>query len=160
VRAAGLTTTELDSVLTGKYVEVYREPRVTIEVAKMAGNFVHVLGEVRLPGSYEVMPNATVLQAIARAGGATQDASLGSVILMRRTGPSSMVARQVHTNRASAVARRARIRTFVVSTSCTSRRPRSRASTGSSTSSSAASRRQPLATFTDGKRSTSNAFSL
>jgi len=100
VRAAGLTTTELDSVLTGRYVDVYREPRVTIEVAKMAGNFVHVLGEVKLPGSYEVMPNATVLQAIARAGGATQDASLGSVILMRRTGPSSMVARQVHTNRA------------------------------------------------------------
>src|SRR4029078_10993970 len=78
VRAAGLTTAALDSLLTEKYRAVYREPRVTIAVARLAGNFVHVLGEVRAPGSYEVLPNATVLQAIARAGGANGNASEGN----------------------------------------------------------------------------------
>jgi polysaccharide export outer membrane protein len=100
VRAAGLTTTELDTTLTGMYRSVYRDPHVTIAVARLAGNFIHVLGEVRAPGSYEVMPNATVLQAIARAGGATDGAAMGNVILMRRTGPNSMVARKVQANHA------------------------------------------------------------
>ena len=100
VRAAGLTTAELDSFLTDQYRAVYREPRVTVAVTRLAGNFVHVLGEVRAPGSYEVMPNATVLQAIARAGGATDGAAMGNVILMRRTGPNSLVARKVQANHA------------------------------------------------------------
>jgi protein involved in polysaccharide export with SLBB domain len=100
VRAAGLTTVELDSALTTAYRSVYREPHVTIAVARLAGNFVHVLGEVRLPGSYEVLPNSTVLQAIARAGGATDGAAMGNVILMRRTGPNSMVARRIQANHA------------------------------------------------------------
>ena len=100
VRAAGMTTADLDSVLTGMYRNVYREPHVTIGVSRLAGNFVHVLGEVHVPGSYEVLPNATVLQAIARAGGATDGAAMGNVILMRRTGPNSMVARRVQANHA------------------------------------------------------------
>jgi polysaccharide export outer membrane protein len=100
VRAAGLTTHELDSTLTVRYVDVYRAPRVTVAVAKMAGNFVHVFGRVKNPGSYEVLPNATVLQAITRAGGTLEDASMGSVVLMRRTGPSSMLVRKVQSNRA------------------------------------------------------------
>jgi len=100
VRAAGLTTAELDSFLTEQYRAVYREPRVTIAVVRLAGNFVHVMGEVRMPGSYEVLPNATVLQAIARAGGATDGAAMGNVILMRRTGPNSLVARKIQANHA------------------------------------------------------------
>jgi len=100
VRAAGMTTADLDSVLMLKYASVYREPRITIDVTKLAGNFVHVMGEVNTPGSYELMPNATVLQAIARAGGANNKAALNNIILMRRTGPNSMVARRVEVNRA------------------------------------------------------------
>ncbi|MGH7726814.1 MAG: polysaccharide biosynthesis/export family protein [Candidatus Eiseniibacteriota bacterium] len=102
IRAAGLTTTDLDSVLMIRFAEVYREPRITVGVAKMAGNFVHVFGSVRSPGSFEITPNATVMQAIARAGGVTPEAALGSVVLMRRTGPSSLVARKVQVNRAIA----------------------------------------------------------
>jgi len=100
VRAAGRTPGELDSVLTEKYVDVFREPNITVTVSRLAGNFVHVLGNVRAPGSFEVMPNATVLQAIARAGGPTSDGAMGNVILMRRTGPSSLVVRKVQLNRA------------------------------------------------------------
>ena len=100
VRAAGHTPGELDSMLTARYADVYRAPRVTVALAKMAGNFVHVFGRVRQPGSYELTPNATVLQAIARAGGTLEDASLGSVVLMRRTGPQSLVVRQIDADRA------------------------------------------------------------
>lgn len=100
VRAAGLTPGELDSVLTVEYVDVFREPNITVTVAKLAGNMVHVMGQVRIPGAYEVTPNATVLQAVARAGGPSINAKMGSVLLMRRTGPSSMVVRKVSLDRA------------------------------------------------------------
>ena len=100
IRAAGHTTHELDSLLTLKYADVYRAPRVTVALAKMAGNFVHVFGRVRVPGSYELTPNATVLQAITRAGGPADDASMGNVVLMRRTGPNSLIVRHVDTDRA------------------------------------------------------------
>jgi polysaccharide export outer membrane protein len=100
VRAAGLTTAELDSVLMNRYSATYRDPHITVAIAKLAGNMVHVLGEVRAPGSYEVLPNATVLQSIARAGGTTNGAALGNVILLRRTGPTSLVARRVKVSRA------------------------------------------------------------
>jgi polysaccharide export outer membrane protein len=100
IRAAGHTTHELDSLLTLRYADVYRAPRVTVALAKMAGNYVHVFGRVKIPGSYELMPNATVLQAIARAGGPQDDASLGSIVLLRRTGPQSLVVREVDADRA------------------------------------------------------------
>jgi polysaccharide export outer membrane protein len=100
VRAAGRTPGEIDSVLTGRYVDVFREPNITVSVVKVAGNYVHVLGAVRSPGSFELLPNATVMQALARAGGMTNDGSMGNVILMRRTGPSSLVARKVQLARA------------------------------------------------------------
>ena len=100
VRAAGHTPGELDSMLTLRYIDVYRDPKITVSVARLAGNFVHVLGNVRNPGSFELMPNATVLQAVARAGGGMPDAAMGSVILMRRTGPSSLVVRKVQLDRA------------------------------------------------------------
>jgi protein involved in polysaccharide export with SLBB domain len=100
ILAAGRTPGELDSLLTGLYVDVYREPNITVSVAKLAGNFVHVLGNVRVPGSFEVTPNATVLQAIARAGGPTNDAAMGSVVLMRRTGPNSLGVRKLQLNKA------------------------------------------------------------
>lgn len=95
VLAAGRTPGELDTLLTGLYVDVYREPTITVTVAKLAGNFVHVLGYVRAPGSFELTPNATVLQALARAGGPSNEASLGNVVLMRRTGPASIAVRKV-----------------------------------------------------------------
>jgi polysaccharide export outer membrane protein len=100
VRAAGRTPGELDSVLTRQYVDVFREPNITVTVSHLAGNYVHVLGQVRNPGSYEVLPNATVLQAVVRAGGPAMNASMGSVVLMRRTGPSSMAIRKVSLDRA------------------------------------------------------------
>jgi protein involved in polysaccharide export with SLBB domain len=100
IRAAGRTPGELDSLLTGLYVDVYREPNITVSVAKLAGNFVHVLGSVRNPGSFELTPNATVLQAVARAGGPANDAAMGSVLLMRRTGPSSLGVRKLKLSQA------------------------------------------------------------
>jgi polysaccharide biosynthesis/export protein PslD len=94
VIAAGLTPRELETTLVGLLSADYRSPRLTIEVAKLAGNMVHVLGRVNRPGAYEAGPFMTVSQAIAAAGGFEDDASRNSVLVYHRDG-----ARTVHVAR-------------------------------------------------------------
>jgi polysaccharide export outer membrane protein len=95
ILVAGMSTGEVDSVLAGLYADVYINPDITTAIKEVAGNEVHVLGQVKFPGSYTKVPNMTALQAIASAGGFEDDASKGSVIVMRRTGPGSLITRKI-----------------------------------------------------------------
>ena len=60
VIAAGRSTTELEQDLVRLLSREQIEPRVVVEVSKLAGNQVHVLGSVLKPGSYEAGPFVTV----------------------------------------------------------------------------------------------------
>jgi polysaccharide export outer membrane protein len=93
---AGLSTQEADSILAERYADVYVNPSITVSVKSVAGNLVHVLGEVRNPGSYSMQPNATVLQMIAQAGGFQDDAQQGEVVVLRRNGPNDLVYRRLN----------------------------------------------------------------
>jgi protein involved in polysaccharide export with SLBB domain len=86
VVAAGRTVSELESELVKLLGAALKRPRVTIEVAEVAGNEVHVIGRVDHPGSYKASPYLTVSQAIARAGGFKDDASTNSVLVFHRDG--------------------------------------------------------------------------
>ncbi len=86
VVAAGLTPRELEQALVALLAPELRNPRVTVEVADVAGNLVHVLGQVQAPSSVPVRPFMTVLQAIAGAGGFKEDAARNSVVVFRRDG--------------------------------------------------------------------------
>ena len=86
VVAAGRTPRELEAALVDMLSVTLREPRVTIEVAKIAGNQVHVLGRVVRPGSYPAEPFVTATQAIAAAGGFSDDAARNSVVVFHRAG--------------------------------------------------------------------------
>ena len=50
---------------------------------------VYVLGEVNKPGAFEVASVKSLLNAIAQAGGATENAVTGSVMLVRNKGPEA-----------------------------------------------------------------------
>jgi polysaccharide export outer membrane protein len=50
---------------------------------------VHVMGQVQTPGEYRVPDNTNVLELISKAGGPTEYARLGSVVL-KRNGASSV----------------------------------------------------------------------
>jgi protein involved in polysaccharide export with SLBB domain len=86
VIAAGRTVRELESQLIDLLSASLKQPRVTVEVNKIAGNQVHVLGRVLKPGSYPADPFLTVAQAITQAGGFTDDASKNSVVVFHRRG--------------------------------------------------------------------------
>lgn len=68
VQAAGLTPMELAGSLTEKLRKYVADPRVTVVVTQVNSQRIFVLGEVQHTGAMMLLPNMTVLQALASAG--------------------------------------------------------------------------------------------
>ncbi|MDA8231087.1 MAG: polysaccharide biosynthesis/export family protein [Magnetospirillum sp.] len=86
VRAAGLTPTQLEDSLKGKYSQELRQAAITVMVKGIAGQRVYVDGEVGQPQMVSIPGNLTAMQAIASAGGFKQSARKSEVLVIRRNG--------------------------------------------------------------------------
>ena len=84
ILAAGMTPPSIDSLVTDLYSGFIHEPEVTVIVRGFAATSVYVVGEVRDPGTVEMKPKMTVLQALAAAKGPLRTAKMNSVIMLRR----------------------------------------------------------------------------
>jgi polysaccharide export outer membrane protein len=83
VNARGLTTVQLSGAIAGRLKQNYiRDPSVAVEIETYRPFFV--LGEVTFPGQYPYVPNMTVENAIAIAGGFTPRASRDKVTVTRK----------------------------------------------------------------------------
>lgn len=81
VAAAGSTARQLEEKLSLLWGADYiKDPHVRVHLQKKQ---FFVLGEVKEPGSYELVGNITVLKAISMAGGFTDFAREGAVIVLR-----------------------------------------------------------------------------
>jgi len=92
VEARGLTTSQLGSAIAGRLRSGYvRDPSVAVEIETYRPFFV--LGEVTFPGQYPYVPNMTVENAIAIAGGFTPRAAKDKVSITRKVqgAPSRLV---------------------------------------------------------------------
>jgi polysaccharide export outer membrane protein len=84
INARGLTVSELDSTLTARFAVDYRNPELSVMVRKRGEQFVYVFGEVGKPGAISLVePQMGLLQAVAMAGGFTDDASDSEVLVVR-----------------------------------------------------------------------------
>ena len=82
VPARGATTQKLARIITERLKQGYvREPHVTVAIESYRPFFI--LGEVTTPGQYPYVPNMTVENAIAVAGGFSPRAKKGTVELTR-----------------------------------------------------------------------------
>lgn len=87
VVAADRTPEELDRVLTQKLAEKYFEsPDVSVGIKSSAGRLVTVDGAVTKAGAYPVLGPLTLMQAVALAGGAEEEANLRRVAVFRNVG--------------------------------------------------------------------------
>ena len=87
VDAANLTTAQLDDRLTQLLGTKYLEnPDVSVAIRSSSGRVVTVDGAVRDPGSYPVMRPISLIQAIAMAKGATDEANIRRVAVFRTIG--------------------------------------------------------------------------
>ena len=83
VEARGMTTAQLGGAITARLKSGYvRDPSVAVEIDTYRPFFV--LGEVTYPGQYPFVPNMTVENAIAIAGGFTPRASRDKVTITRK----------------------------------------------------------------------------
>jgi len=84
VQAAGQTPHQLELALVGKLRNYIAEPEVAVIVSEMKSQKFNILGEVNKPGTYPLTNGATVLDAIALAGGFRDFAKQKSVYVLRR----------------------------------------------------------------------------
>ena len=83
VHARGLTTVQLGNTVAARLKEGFiREPNVAVEIETYRPFFV--LGEVTFPGQYPYVPNMTVENAVAIAGGFTPRAFRDKVTITRK----------------------------------------------------------------------------
>ena len=81
--ASGKTATDLQKEISQKYTKYIAQPAVTVVVKEVNSPKVSVLGEVKNPGVYKIKERATVLDAIAMAGGLTEYAKKDKITVIR-----------------------------------------------------------------------------
>ncbi len=83
----GLTVPEMQEALVGAYRSFLREPEITVTLKDFDKPYFLASGEVAKPGKYELREDLTVAEAVAIAGGFTQQALHSQVVVFRRISP-------------------------------------------------------------------------
>jgi len=84
LQASSLTPGQLAGEINQAYSRELKNPSATVHVQNMPNRQVFVQGQVNHPGAFSLQPGMTALQAIANAGGQTDEAELSNVVLIRR----------------------------------------------------------------------------
>jgi polysaccharide biosynthesis/export protein len=84
VQVAGLTVTQAHDLIVQKESEHLNHPELNLILEGFTRPYVVVAGEVAKPGQIEMRDNMTALTAILMAGGFTQMAKAGQVIVFRK----------------------------------------------------------------------------
>ncbi len=84
IQAAGRTPLKLEQDIAARLKNYISEPEVTVIVQQINSQKINVLGMVAKPGSYPLTNSATVLDAIAVAGGFRDFAKKKSIYILRQ----------------------------------------------------------------------------
>lgn len=84
VQATGRTPLKLEQEIASKLSSYISEPEVTVMVQQINSEKFNILGQVAKPGSYSLAGSATVLDAIALAGGFRDFAKQKGIYILRR----------------------------------------------------------------------------
>jgi len=82
VQASGLTPMQLAASITEKLKKFVADPRVTVVVTQMNSQRIFLTGEVLRSGAVNLLPDMTVMQALASAG-FTQFANTKKIYVLR-----------------------------------------------------------------------------
>ncbi|HXF81477.1 MAG TPA: polysaccharide biosynthesis/export family protein [bacterium] len=86
IHVAGLTVEQATRKIADALAVYIRGPQVVVIVKEFRKVRISVLGQVMRPGTFELKPGATVLDALAAAGGLTEKASVTQARLVRASG--------------------------------------------------------------------------
>jgi polysaccharide export outer membrane protein len=94
VLAAGKSLAHVDSVITGAYAAIIRDPQITIMLKEFDESVVYILGEVEGQGAFELISGMTLLGALAQGRIDLSRADKGSVLVIRRVAHDHIVGMQ------------------------------------------------------------------
>lgn len=87
VKAGGLTLRELESELKKLLKDgFFKDPQLAVGVETYKSQKIHIVGEVRNPGTYALTGEMSLIEAIARAGSTLPSASGEALIVRPRSG--------------------------------------------------------------------------
>jgi polysaccharide export outer membrane protein len=89
VQATGRTPLKLEEEIAARLKNYIAEPEVTVIVQQINSQKFNILGQVNKPGSYVISNSATVLDAIALAGGFRDFAKQKSIYILRQDADGS-----------------------------------------------------------------------
>jgi polysaccharide export outer membrane protein len=84
IKVSGLTTEEMQALLTEKLKTVVNDPQVTVIVKAVKSRKIFLVGNVIKQGVYPLGGRKTALEAIAEAGGLGPFAKTGSIYVLRK----------------------------------------------------------------------------
>lgn len=93
--ASGLDANQLANLIAERLKEFKERPSVSVSVKEVNSYSVYVLGEVAKPGKYQLKSHATVLQAVAVAGGFSIYAAKNKMQVLRRVGKEDGKPREI-----------------------------------------------------------------
>lgn len=85
VDARGKTVPQINKIMSDRLAKYIADAVVTVSIQEIKGNKVYVIGQVNKPGEFIMNPSVDVMQALSMAGGTTPFASLGDIVILRRT---------------------------------------------------------------------------
>jgi len=91
VQAAGQTPLKLEQEIAARLKNYVSEPEVTVIVQQINSQKFNILGQVTRPGSYPIANSATVLDAIALAGGFKDFAKQKSIYILRQNADGTQI---------------------------------------------------------------------
>jgi len=95
VTVAGLNSQEISELIAKKLVEgkYLKNPQVSVLVKEYKSKKVHVLGQVKNPGTFPFQDNMNVVQAITMAGGFTPIANENKTTITRKVEGKEIIIR-------------------------------------------------------------------
>lgn len=99
VPAAGLSLSQLQSIVLGKYKNQFDNLKVTMALESTDSNLVYVSGQVLKPDTYQLVQPTTVAQILSQAGINWETAALDSIVVVSRRSDGRPAGRLVDLNK-------------------------------------------------------------
>ena len=91
IQASGMSTLALKNLIRIKLKRFLDNPEVTVILVESHSKKFYIIGKVNLPGTYPLIYNMTVLQALSVAGGLAEWADKDSIRIIRKTGGKKVI---------------------------------------------------------------------
>jgi polysaccharide export outer membrane protein len=90
VKAGGLTLRELEAELKRLLMDgFFKDPQLAVGIEQYRSQKIHIVGEVRNPGTYPLTGEMSLIEAVARAGSTLPTASGEALIVRAKAGQAT-----------------------------------------------------------------------